>query len=81
VNAGNSGLSQFSMTLAEAIKTRFPHNSERSQLIRQRLAEVCNVFVASDYGDGNAMQKLCSADDTQYWQQLSEVLIPVCSNA
>jgi hypothetical protein len=63
------------MTLAEAIKIRYPHNSERSQLIRRRLEEVCNVFVTSGHGDGNAMQNLCSADDSQYWQQLSEVLI------
>jgi hypothetical protein len=63
------------MTLADSLKIRYAHNSERSQLVRQRLEEVCNAFVSSGHGDGNAMQKLCSADDSQYWQQLSEVLI------
>src|SRR5215207_4395790 len=63
------------MTLADALKVRYPHNSERTQLVRQRLEEVCNTFVGSGHGDGNAMQKLCSVDDSQYWQQLSEVLI------
>jgi hypothetical protein len=63
------------MTLGEALKTRYPHNSERSQLVRKRLEEVCSAFVGSGHGDGNAVQRLCSADDSQYWQQLSEVLI------
>jgi type I restriction enzyme S subunit len=63
------------MTLAGSLKTRYPHKSERSQLIRQRLEEACTAFINAGYGDSNATQKLCSADDSQYWQQLSEVLI------
>jgi len=43
--------------------------------MRQRLEEVCAAFINAGYGDGDATQKLCSADDSQYWQQLSEVLI------
>lgn len=64
-----------SMTLFDALKTRYPHDSEKSQLIRQRLEEACTEFVSSGYGDRNALQKICSADDSQYWQQMSEVLI------
>ena len=63
------------MNLAKALRARYPNNSERIQLLRQRLEEVCIAFIETDHGDGNAMQKLCSADDSQYWQQLSEVLV------
>ncbi|MEO9963696.1 MAG: hypothetical protein ABJF07_25715, partial [Nisaea sp.] len=42
--------------------------------MRERLVEVCQAFVDGGFGDGNAAQRLCSADDGIYWQQLSEVL-------
>jgi type I restriction enzyme S subunit len=61
------------MLLADAITLRFPHQSERSRTLRQRLEEVCSQFVQAH--DKSALSKLCSKDDNQYWQQLSEVLI------
>ena len=43
--------------------------------MRDRLEEACCAFLEQGYGDANALQKLCSPNDAQYWQQLSEVLI------
>lgn len=63
------------MTLAESFKARYPHESEKGRLIRQRVEEVCNDFINAGYGDINTAQRLCSTDDGRYWQQLSEVLI------
>ena len=43
--------------------------------MRERLVEVCQAFLDGGLGDGNTEQRLCSADDHIYWQQLSEVLL------
>ncbi|BCG84464.1 hypothetical protein MesoLj113c_05740 [Mesorhizobium sp. 113-3-9] len=43
--------------------------------MRERLIEVSQAFLDSGFGDGNAEQRLCSADEGTYWQQLSEVLL------
>jgi len=45
------------MTLVGSLKSRYPHNSERSQLIRAHLEEACTAFIDAGYGDSNAMQK------------------------
>lgn len=63
------------MKLADAFRNRYPHNSDRSIRIRERLETVCNAFLSGGYGDGNTLQRLCSSADWPYWQQLSEVLI------
>lgn len=63
------------MNLADSFTARYPHESEKGRLIRQRVEEVCNDFINAGYGDSNTTQRLCSKDDRQYWQQLSEVLI------
>ena len=62
------------MTLTDAIKSRYPHQSEKGQLLRQRVEAACRQFIDSNLGDDNAEQKLCSTDDRVFWQQFSEVL-------
>ncbi|TPI37395.1 hypothetical protein FJ414_13660 [Mesorhizobium sp. B3-1-6] len=43
--------------------------------MRERLIAICQHYLDSGFGDGNAEQRLCSPDDFTYWQQLSEVLL------
>lgn len=62
------------MTLRAAIEQRYPQTFPRMVAMRERLIEVCQAFLDGGFGDGNAEQRLCSADDAIYWQQLSEVL-------
>lgn len=73
----NGGLirGDYAMTLADALYRRYPHKSDRGRLLRERVQEACDAFLAGGYGDTNALQRLCSANDAQYWQQLSEVLV------
>jgi type I restriction enzyme S subunit len=64
------------MTLADAIHRRFPLATEASKRLRQHLEDACLRFLEADH-DGTALAKICSHNDNQYWQQLSEVLIGV----
>lgn len=63
------------VSLEDALTARYPHATERSLLIRQRLKDACNLYLQAGYGDGNAAQRLCSTNNAVYWQQLSEVLV------
>ncbi len=63
------------MTLRDAIEKRYPHTGGLVPAMRERLISVCEEYLANGYGDGNAEQRLSSADHYIYWQQLSEVLL------
>lgn len=63
------------MPLREAIEKRYPHTGGLVPAMREHLIKVCEAYLANGYGDGNAGQRLCSADPHTYWQQLSEVLL------
>ncbi|NKK36315.1 hypothetical protein GFL72_16950 [Rhizobium leguminosarum bv. viciae] len=63
------------MPLRDAIEQRYPHTGGLVPAMRERLISVCEEYLANGYGDGNAEQRLSSADLHIYWQQLSEVLL------
>ncbi len=63
------------MTIRECLELRYPHRSANSIPLRERIIELCQKYIVNGHGDTNAGQKLCSKDDAQYWQQLSEVLL------
>lgn len=52
-----------SMPLQAAIEQRYPQTFPRMVAMRERLIEVCQAFLDGGFGDGNAEQRLCSADD------------------
>lgn len=63
------------MTLRAAIEQRYPHNGGRVADMRERIIEVAQAYLDAGQGDANTLQRLCSADEFIYWQQLSEVLL------
>ncbi|RUX23484.1 hypothetical protein EOA23_23695 [Mesorhizobium sp. M2A.F.Ca.ET.042.01.1.1] len=63
------------MPVRIAIERRLPQDSEQMVAMRERLIEICQNYLDSGFGDGNAEQRLCSPDDFTYYQQLSEVLL------
>jgi hypothetical protein len=63
------------MPLRDAIEQRYLQTNGLVPAMRERLIRACEKYLANGYGDGNAEQRLCSADLHIYWQQLSEVLL------
>jgi len=63
------------MTLRAAIELRYPQNVGPVPALRERMIEVTQAYLDAGQGDANALQRLCSADEFTYWQQLSEVLL------
>jgi hypothetical protein len=59
------------MQLVEALAKRYSSN----QAIDKAIFEACQNHINSNLGDTNAVQKLTSTNDYEYWQQLSEVLL------
>ena len=60
------------MSLTAALMQRYASCSES---LRNSIIRTCREFVENGFGDNDAQQKLCSANDAYYWQQLSEVLL------
>lgn len=54
------------MPLRDAIEQRYPHTGGRVPAMRERLIRACEQYLANGYGDGNAEQRLCSADLQTY---------------
>lgn len=63
------------MILRDAIEHRYPDNGGPVLAMRERIIEVTQAYLDAGQGDANALQRLCSADEFTYWQQLSEVLL------
>ena len=63
------------MTLTEALRLHYPYEDSDRVEWWQRIVNLCQGYINSGNCDGNAEQRLCSADDTVYWQQFSEVLL------
>lgn len=57
------------------LELRYKNQNPKSIALRECIIDMCKKYVDNGLGDKNAEQKLCSKDDTQYWQQLSEVLL------
>ncbi|MGH7944713.1 MAG: hypothetical protein ACREF9_06870 [Opitutaceae bacterium] len=54
---------------------RYPGDFHRTAAVREFLGRVCQRHLDLDLGDGDLAQKLCSGDESRYWQQLSEILL------
>ncbi len=63
------------MLLRLALEKRYPHSSERAVAFREKLIRECQWYIDAGLGDVNSLQRLCSDDDLQYWQAISEVAI------
>ncbi|TIO06362.1 hypothetical protein [Mesorhizobium sp.] len=63
------------MPLREAIEHRYPHASERIAALRESLIAACQRYIDTGLGDRDAERRLCSIDNSIYWQQLAEVLV------
>ncbi|MBY3154465.1 hypothetical protein HFO56_19205 [Rhizobium laguerreae] len=61
------------LMLQTALSARYPLPGHAA--LRTRAVALCLEHLASGLGDDNAEQRLCSAIDAVYWQQLSEVLL------
>lgn len=61
--------------LGAALDQRYSHPSQEGRRVRQAVGDACAAFLDAGLGDANAMKKLSSANDSIYWQQLSEVLL------
>lgn len=61
--------------LEEAFARRYPLKHEGHVAIREQGVALCRAHLDSGLADRNAEQRLCSADDGIFWQQLSEVLL------
>jgi hypothetical protein len=59
------------MQLMEALAKRYSSN----QAMDKAVFEACQNHITNNLGDANAVQKLASTNDYEYWQQLSEVLL------
>ncbi|MGQ0446414.1 MAG: hypothetical protein ACT4O2_15140 [Beijerinckiaceae bacterium] len=63
------------MTIRESLELRYPNQNPHCTALREWITELCQNYIKNGLGDKNAEQRLCSNDDAQYWQQLSEVLL------
>jgi len=63
------------MPLRDMIEQRYPQTGGLVPAMREQLITVCEAYLANGHGDGNAEQRLRSADPNTYWQQLSEILL------
>jgi hypothetical protein len=54
---------------------RYPGDFHLTVAVREFLEHACERHLELRLGDADFAQKLCSKDDSQYWQQLSEVLL------
>lgn len=58
-----------------ALAKRYPLESAAHEYIRTTGLDICRRHVEGGFGDHNALQRLASDSDAQFWQQLSEVLV------
>ena len=54
-----------------ALQSRYSKNIALAKLVY----ELCNKHIGQGLCDNNASQRLCSTNDFEYWQQLSEILL------
>lgn len=54
---------------------RYPGDFHRTVVVREFLERACRRHLDLGLGDADLSQKLCFANDHQYWQQLSEILL------
>ena len=61
--------------LENAFLLRYPGDSGGLTKLRSSSIELCKAHLSAGLGDANLTQRLCSAEDTTFWQAISEVLI------
>lgn len=61
--------------IKESLLARYPGNFHRNVTVREFLEQICKRHLDLDLGDADLTQKLCSGDESRYWQQLSEILL------
>lgn len=59
----------------KCLPRRYPGDFERTAAVREFLEEACRRHITLGLGDPDLVQKLCSPDESVYWQQLSEILL------
>lgn len=63
------------IALRAAIARRYPQVGDHGDRLRSAVEGAFERFLDGGLGDNNAGERLASADDDRYWQQLSEVLV------
>lgn len=61
--------------IQQRIAERYPGDFHRMVAVREFLERACQRHLDLNLGDADLAQKLCSGDESQYWQQLSEILL------
>lgn len=61
--------------IRQCLLSRYPGDFYRTVAVREFLERICQRHLDLDLGDANLAQKLCSGDESRYWQQLSEILL------
>lgn len=59
----------------QCLLARYPGDFDRTVKVREFLERACGRHIELALGDADFAQKLCSRDESQFWQQLSEVLL------
>ncbi|HEY4211564.1 MAG TPA: hypothetical protein VGM84_08800 [Steroidobacteraceae bacterium] len=59
----------------EFLTGRYAGHHERMVAVREFLIETCRRHIELDLGDADLADKLCSGNETRFWQQLSEILL------
>lgn len=61
--------------LKAAFLRRYPQQGPAYANLRVLAEQLCIRFLESGLGDKNALRRICSPSDAEFWQQMSEVIV------